>query len=123
LSLPLRVKVEKVKLLSNAEALKILKEHSEREREKTGAVPLLVQRVLEYLYKFNKVQVEKAEEFAEKLVAIGLREESIVMIMNMCPRSIDELLTLLVYEERVPEKEQLERILGIVSEYCVESRE
>jgi DNA-directed RNA polymerase subunit F len=123
LSLPLRVKVEKVKLLSNAEALKILKEHSEREREKTGAVSLLVQRVLEYLYKFNKVQVEKAEEFAEKLVAIGLREESIVMIMNMCPRSIDELLTLLVYEERVPEKEQLERILGIVSEYCVESRE
>lgn len=123
MSLPLRVKVEKVKLLSNAEALKILKEHSEREREKTGAVPLLVQRVLEYLYKFNKVQVEKAEEFAEKLVAIGLREESIVMIMNICPRSIDELLTLLVYEERVPEKEQLERILGIVSEYCVESRE
>ncbi|MCC6043499.1 MAG: RNA polymerase Rpb4 [Desulfurococcaceae archaeon] len=123
MSLPLRVKVEKVKLLSNAEALKILKEHSEREREKTGAVSLLVQRVLEYLYKFNKVQVEKAEEFAEKLVAIGLREESIVMIMNMCPRSIDELLTLLVYEERVPEKEQLERILGIVSEYCVESRE
>jgi DNA-directed RNA polymerase subunit F len=123
LSLPLRVKVERVKLLSNAEALKILKEHSEREREKTGAVPLLVQRVLEYLYKFNKVQVEKAEEFAEKLVAIGLREESIVMIMNMCPRSIDELLTLLVYEERVPEKEQLGRILGIVSEYCVESRE
>lgn len=123
MSLPLRVKVEKVKLLSNAEALKILKEHSEREREKTGAVSLLVQRVLEYLYKFNKVQVEKAEEFAEKLVAIGLREESIVMIMNICPRSIDELLTLLVYEERVPEKEQLERILGIVSEYCVESRE
>jgi len=123
LSLPLKVKVEKVKLLSNAEALKILKEHSEREREKTGAVSLLVQRVLEYLYKFNKVQVEKAEEFAEKLVAIGLRGESIVMIMNMCPRSIDELLTLLVYEERVPEKEQLERILGIVSEYCVESRE
>jgi len=123
LSLPLRVKVEKVKLLSNAEALKILKEHSEREREKTGAVSLLVQRVLEYLYKFNKVQVEKAEEFAEKLVAIGLREESIVMIMNVCPRSVDELLTLLVYEERVPEKEQLERILGIVSEYCVESRE
>ncbi|MCC6054071.1 MAG: RNA polymerase Rpb4 [Thermosphaera sp.] len=123
MSLPLRVKVEKVKLLSNAEALKILKEHSEREREKTGAVSLLVQRALEYLYKFNKVQVEKAEEFAEKLVAIGLREESIVMIMNMCPRSIDELLTLLVYEERVPEKEQLERILGIMSEYCVESRE
>lgn len=123
MSLPLKVKVEKVKLLSNAEALKILKEHSEREREKTGAVSLLVQRVLEYLYKFNKVQVEKAEEFAEKLVAIGLREESIVMIMNMCPRSVDELLTLLVYEERVPEKEQLERILGIVSEYCVESRE
>jgi DNA-directed RNA polymerase subunit F len=123
LSLPLRVKVEKVKLLSNAEALKILKEYSEREREKTGAVSLLVQRVLEYLYKFNKVQVEKAEEFAEKLVAIGLREESIVMIMNMCPRSIDELLTLLVYKERVPEEEQLERILGIVSEYCVESRE
>ncbi len=123
MSLPLKVKVEKVKLLSNAEALKILKEHSEREREKTGAVSLLVQRVLEYLYKFNKVQVEKAEEFAEKLVAIGLREESILMIMNMCPRSVDELLTLLVYEERVPEKEQLERILGIVSEYCVESRE
>jgi len=122
LSLPMKAKTDKITLLSNPEALKILREYVEREREKTGAVPLIAQRVLDYLQKFSKVPVEKASEFREKLASLGLREESIVMIMNICPQTIDELFTLLVFEEKTPEKENLEAILSLVKEYCLQSQ-
>lgn len=120
MSYPLKLKVNKLRLISNPEALQILREHSEKEREKFGEASFIVQRVLEYLYKFNKISAEKAREFREKLELMGLREDSIVMIMNICPRTVDELLTLLVNEERSLEKEQLEEIIKLVNEYCTE---
>jgi DNA-directed RNA polymerase subunit F len=119
LSYPLKLKVDKLRLISNPEALQILKELSEKERERFGEVSFIVQRVLEYLHKFNKVPIERAREFREKLESMGLKEDSIVMIMNICPRTIDELLILLVNEERSLEKERLEEILKLVNEYCI----
>jgi len=44
------------------------------------------------------------------------------MIMNICPQTIDELFTLLVFEEKTPEKENLEAILSLVKEYCLQSQ-
>ncbi|MEM0000958.1 MAG: RNA polymerase Rpb4 family protein [Desulfurococcaceae archaeon] len=120
LTTPLKVKVYEVRLISNSEALKYLKEYSERERSKTGTVPLLVQRVIEYLYKFVKIPPEKAEELREKLSSLNLKEETIVMLMNICPQSHDEIRPLLVLEEKVLEAEQLDRIANLLKEYCTE---
>lgn len=122
MSSPLSIKVEKVTLISNSEALKILKEHHEREREATGTTSLLVQRVLEYLYKFSKITPEKAEELRKNLAAMGLKDESIVMIMNICPATTDELRTLLVLEDKVFETEQLVKIINLLKEYCVKEQ-
>lgn len=122
MSSPLSIKVEKVALISNSEALKILKEHYERERETTGTTSLLVQRVLEYLHKFSKIPPEKVEELRKNLVAMGLKDGSIVMIMNICPTTTDELRTLLVLEDKVFETEQLDKMLSLLKEYCVEEQ-
>ena len=120
MSYPLKLKVDKLQLISNPEALQILKDLSEKERERFGEVSFIVQRVLEYLHKFNKVPIERAREFREKLESMGLKEDSVVMIMNMCSRTLDELLVLLVNEERSLEKERVEEILKLVNEYCIE---
>jgi DNA-directed RNA polymerase subunit F len=122
LSSPTRIKAEKVILITNSEALKILEEYHKHEKETTGTVSLLVQRVLDYLRKFSKIPPEKVEELREKLVSMGLKEESIIMIMNVCPGTIDELRTLLVLEEKVLESEQLEKIVNLLKEYCVEKQ-
>lgn len=117
---PLKTRAENLRLLSNSETLKYLKEYSERERERTGTVPLLIQRVLEYLYRFSKVKPEVAEEFRDHLSSLGLRDETIVMIMNICPRTHEELRTLLVIEDKAFETEKLEKIIDLVKEYCKE---
>lgn len=120
MSAPINVKTDKFILLSNSEALGILRAYSERERERTGTVSLLVQRALEYLSKFSRVPPEKAGELREKLVSFGFKSESIVMIMNICPRSVDELRTLLVLEDKVYETSVLEQVLALLKEYCIE---
>lgn len=116
----LRVKAEKLHLISNSEALKYIREYVEREKNKTGTIPILVQRVSEYLHKFSKVSVDNADELEKELKALGLREESIIMIMNICPKTHDELRALLVFEERVLETEQLDAIIKLLEKYCVE---
>lgn len=120
MSAPLKIKVNEVRLISNSEALKHLKEYSERERSKTGTVPLLVQRVVEYLHKFTKIPPEKAEELREKLSSFNLKDETIVMVMNICPQSHDEMRSLLVFEEKVLDAEQLDKIVNLLREYCKE---
>lgn len=122
MSTPINVKTEKFILLSNSEALGILKAYSERERERTGTVSLLVQRALEYLNKFSRVPPERAGELREKLSSFGFKEKSIIMIMNICPRSIDELRTLLVFEESVYDTSVLEQVLAVLRDYCLEEQ-
>jgi len=70
----MKAKTDKITLLSNPEALKILREYVEREREKTGAVPLIAQRVLDYLQKFSKVPVEKQVNSERSLLRSGLEK-------------------------------------------------
>lgn len=114
---PLKTRVEYLHLVSNIEALKLLLEYGEKIREKTGTVPLLVQRVLEYLRKFSRVSIEQSEEFRGKLSSLGLRDETVVMIMNICPKTIDELRTLIIPGEKISERE-LSDLLNTVNQYC-----
>lgn len=120
MSVPIKVKVESIKFLSNSEALDFLKEYTERVRSETGTVPLLSSRVLEYLSKFARVPHEKAPQFRERLAALGLKELTIVMVMNICPTTLDELRPLLILEDRAPEMETLSQITNLTKEYCVE---
>ncbi|WP_276814856.1 RNA polymerase Rpb4 family protein [Desulfurococcus amylolyticus] len=106
------------KQLSNSEAYLILRNIVEKIKEETGTVPLLLSRVLEYLKTHHKIPPEKAGELHELLASKGLKDETIVMLMNICPSSIDELRYLMELEEKTPEQDVLEEILATLSNYC-----
>jgi DNA-directed RNA polymerase subunit F len=122
LSALVRIKPEELKLLSNPEALAYLRKYEKLARELSGTVPLLASRVIEYLSKFSKMPPDNARSLREKLEAMGFKEETIVMIVNTCPKSVDELRSLLELEEKVYETGTLEEVLKLLSEYCVESK-
>ncbi|MEM1533495.1 MAG: hypothetical protein QW164_05435, partial [Desulfurococcaceae archaeon] len=79
---------------------------------------VLAHETLEYLRKFSKMSGEEAEELLNELNSFNLRNESKVMIVNICPQTIEELRALLVLEDKVFDTNELESILSIISKYC-----
>ncbi|MEM2578787.1 MAG: DNA-directed RNA polymerase subunit F [Desulfurococcaceae archaeon] len=79
---------------------------------------VLAHETLEHLRKFSKMSSEEAEELLNELNSFNLRNESKVMIVNICPQTIEELRALLVLEDKVFDTNELESILSIISKYC-----
>lgn len=109
------------RLLSNPEALKHLNKAYSRIMEKEASAPFMIVKTLEYLKKFSKIDPEKVEELRGLLENYGLKEESIVMIMNICPKTVDEARVLLEYEERIIETKIVEEIVDKLKQYCRET--
>jgi len=113
-----RLRCIEERLLSNSEAYEILKNTVERIKNETGTVPILLSRVLNHLEKTHKIPPEKSQELRSFLESKGLREETIVMIMNICPSSLDELQYLMELEEKIPDSNTLSEILSQITSYC-----
>ncbi len=89
--------------------------------EASGQSPtMLIHKTLDYLRKFSKLSKDRAEGLDRELEAFNLKPETRVMIINICPETMDELRTLLVLEERIIETEEREKILEKVRKYCFE---
>jgi len=108
------------RLLSNPEAYGLLKKAVDKILEKEPSVIHLVQKTLDYLKKFSKMDPESATAVRGLLEKYGLKEETIVMIINICPKTVDELRSLLELEERFIETETAEEIVGTLKNYCRE---
>lgn len=117
-----RISVKSEKMLSNAEAYLYISSAVERIREKEGTVPLLLIRTLEYLKKNLGVNPEKAEEVRKYLESKGFRPETVVMLMNICPKSVEEALPILELEPKRDE-ELLKETLSFLKENCVSEEE
>ncbi|MET1159376.1 MAG: DNA-directed RNA polymerase subunit F [Thermoprotei archaeon] len=120
MAIEVEINILEEKHLSNPEALELLKKVAEKIREKEGTIPPLLAKTLEYLQKTSKISPEKARELREKLEEKGLKQESIVMIVNICPNTLGELRTLLELEEKSFGEEELKEILETVKNYCTE---
>ncbi|OYT40858.1 MAG: DNA-directed RNA polymerase subunit F [Desulfurococcales archaeon ex4484_58] len=116
----LDVEIVEAKLLSNAEAWKLLKKAIDKVMEREGSIPMLLSKTLDYLSKFSKIDPESASALREILEKYDLKQETIVMIMNICPKTIDELRTLLELEEQVIETETAQEIIESIKPYCKE---
>jgi DNA-directed RNA polymerase subunit F len=114
----LDVEILEEKLLSNPEAYKLLKKVVEKIQEKEGSVPILLSKTLHYLSEFSKMPPESAEALRKVLKKFDLKDETIVMIINICPETIDELRTLFELEEKVIDTETAEQILETIKPYC-----
>lgn len=106
--------------LSNPEAYELLKKTVDKILEKEGTVSPLLSKTLKYLNKFSKIDPETAKALKNKLEKYGLMKESIVMIINICPKTIEELLSILEIEKKVYEKEVLDEIIEEIKTSCRE---
>ena len=78
----------------------------------------LQRRVLEHATIFSKCSEDKVDELVDKLLGLGLREITAAHVINICPRTKDELISLLNFEQKMPSEENMEKILELLSEYC-----
>jgi len=104
--------------IPNSLARKILEEYIERISSK-DIVPELIRVTQEYLDKTMKCDVDRSEKLYNELKTFNLKESTISMIINLLPRTIDELkFVVATFEEIVPDEEALNRILELVNQYC-----
>lgn len=92
-----------------AELLKKLMDSSE-------SVSSMITRVYEYASRMSRCS--RGGEVVNELVGMGFKEVTAVMLVNNCPRSLDEVRTLLNFEDRVPDAEVLDRALKLLSDCC-----
>jgi len=120
LSTELDVEILEEKHIPNPVAKELL-EKVVRMLEASGYTPtMLIHKTLDYLRKHSKMNSDRAVALDRELDAFNLKPETKVMIINICPETLDELRTLLVLEERLIETEEAKKILDIVKKYCFE---
>jgi len=101
-------KTEK-KLLTIPEANQIL---SKIDLEKADQIQ---KRTLDYTTKFSKVQADSAKKLRKELeVECGLSEEEAVELVNIMPKSVEELRTFTSGWRKLLSTETLEKILKIL---------
>ncbi|ADI31173.1 RNA polymerase Rpb4 family protein [Staphylothermus hellenicus] len=116
----LDVEVLEEKLLSNPEAYKLLKKAVDKIQEREGSVSMLLSKTLHYLSEFSKMEPESSEALRNVLKNMDLKDETIVMIINICPQTLDELRILFELEEKVIDTETAQQILEAIKPYCKE---
>ncbi|MEZ0393623.1 MAG: RNA polymerase Rpb4 family protein [Desulfurococcaceae archaeon] len=113
-----RLELVEERMISNPEALRLLEQALSEIVSKGGTPSQLLMRTLNYLKKFSKVPPEKAPELYDELLRQGLKASTAVMIINVCPQSVDDLRLLLEGEERIFDSEFMNDILNKVKLYC-----
>ncbi|MCD6195763.1 MAG: DNA-directed RNA polymerase subunit F [Thermoprotei archaeon] len=114
----LDIEILEEKHLSNPEAYKLLKKAVDQIREKEGSISILLSKTLHYLSEFSKMDPESAEALRKVLEKYDLKEETIIMIINICPTTLDELRTLFELEEKIIETDTANEILETLKSYC-----
>ena len=74
----------------------------------------------EYASKFAKVSREDAEKLMEELRGAGiprLKDKHIVKLVDIMPESVDELRAIFLKEDIALSKEDMQKILEILSKY------
>ncbi len=117
----LDVEILKEEHLSNPEAYRIIKEVVNKVQKAEGSVPLLLMKTLTHLSKFaERITPEEAKALKKALRRYGLKDETIIMIINTCPETLDELRILFELEEKVVDTDTANEILDLIKSYCHE---
>jgi len=98
-------------------AAKFLKEYQEA-MSKYSEIPELIRSMLEYATQLSKCSADNAEKAYREIINMGFKEITAAMIVNIRPRIVDELRTLLVFESSIPDESVLKKVLEILDVYC-----
>ena len=110
-------KILDYKEVSNPIAKKILEEYLSKLSD-TDIPAEAASSALDYLNSIPSCEPDKAEELEKKLKELNLRDITVAQIINIRPKTLDELRMLLVFESTVPDEDVLNKILELVQEYC-----
>lgn len=106
------MKVIETKPISMSEAKEIL---VKREKEELAYEQKLA---LEHLKKFTKLKEEDAEKLVEKLSSVlRMNPETLMQIVNILPKSIEEIRIMFARERFSLKEEEINKILEILKEY------
>lgn len=73
---------------------------------------------LEYARKLSKIDSKKVRSILNELQAIvKLREETLIQLINIFPESVEEIKTIIMYEDKLVNESTLKKILGVLDKY------
>ena len=108
------MKVIEAKPLGMPEARKIM-----LSREKKKELSYEQKLALEHLNKFTKIPPSDAKKFLEELSQVlRMSEETMVKILDLTPKTPDELRMIFAREKFSLKNEEIKKILEIVKKYC-----
>ncbi len=87
-----------------------------------GEVSDVVIRTYEYVRKFTKCSEEGVNELKKFLKEKGFNDKTIAMILSICPTTVEELRTLLVFEDKSYDTSVLEEVVNEVKKYLVSEK-
>lgn len=104
--------------IPNPIAKKILEEYLSKLRN-IDVIAEPARSALEYLQTLSTMcDYNRARELMSKLQEFKLKDITISLIINIAPKTIDELRMLLSFETVIPDENILNNILWLVKEYC-----
>ncbi|MFQ5711027.1 MAG: hypothetical protein ACE5GD_04510 [Candidatus Geothermarchaeales archaeon] len=87
------------------------------EEEKKRELSLFQKRTLEYIRKFSKIKGEESRKIMRKLLDLGdITEEEAVQIVNLMPKSREELKTIFYHRKTIIMTDFLDRVLQVLRE-------
>ncbi len=89
------------------------------EREKRGELIYEQKAALEHLKKFTKLSRDKAERLMEEISAVvKLSDEVLIQLVDILPKTPEELRTILAMERFSLREEEIQKILEIIKKYA-----
>ena len=101
------------KPITLAEVKKLLTEVSKEKDE----LDYVQKKALTHAEKLSKVSLKDAEALQKELTENSIEEEKAIEIINIMPKTRDELRAIFSKERKQPETEQLDAILEILAKY------
>lgn len=89
-------------------------------RINNGEVSDVVLRTHDYVRKFTKCSEDTIDELRRFLEEKGFNEKTIAMILSICPTTIDELRTLLVFEDKTYDTDTLNEVIEEIKKHLIE---
>lgn len=105
-----RIEIIEEKALTLTEAKEILSKIEKRDKE----LPTRTLKTKEYLNKFAKLTKKQIKELKEKLLKLNilrLKEKTITKLIDIQPKDIDSLRTILTAENLTLKQEDLQKIV------------
>jgi len=101
------------------EALRLLEEAL----QKFESTSPEVEEALAYLRRFAKLDADKAKELVNELVAkFGIARITAIQIVNIMPKHVEELKTILGLEKREFSEKELQEMLELINKYRKEKK-